>query len=338
MRSESSRYFRAAPRVAAATSASRRVAPIVSRARAQSSVSATPGGLMSSPRAAQPLHERDDLLGERRRHLGQARAHDLELARQAGVVDPVVEAAALEGVVQLAGAVGGEHDERRCRGAHGAELRDRHLPRREHLEQERLELVVGPVDLVDEEHARGRAEGLEDRPRQQEALVEQLRLELAGVASLGAAGRLGEGFDRAQVQDLAREVPVVERLGGVDALVALEPDQPESERLRQSLGERRLAGAGLALEQDRPVQPAREEGHGRERIVGEVARAAECGRDVVGTAEHVIHALSIADERAPRKRHRAPCRQRGRSRSPGVSTSWPVARSPHSTRSCAVAR
>ena len=38
-------------------------------------------------------------------------------------------------------------------------------------------------------------------------------------------GRAGRGLQGAQVQQLAREVPVVERLRGVDAVVALQPDQ-----------------------------------------------------------------------------------------------------------------
>ena len=47
-----------------------------------------------------------------------------DLALEAGVLDPVVEAAPLERVVQLAGAVGGEDDDRRGRGLDGAELGD----------------------------------------------------------------------------------------------------------------------------------------------------------------------------------------------------------------------
>ena len=70
----------------------------------QSMVSATPGSLNRSTRA-QPLHEGDDLA---RQPLGAPRrlaAQDLELARGVGVVDPVVEAAALDRVVDLARAV-----------------------------------------------------------------------------------------------------------------------------------------------------------------------------------------------------------------------------------------
>ena len=108
----------------AADSRSRSAVPRWCRARAQSMVSATPGGFCRSrPRSCWTTA--DDLAGERLGDLGGPRAHDLELALEARVLDPVVEAAPLERVVELAGAVGGEDDDGRDRGLHGAELRDR---------------------------------------------------------------------------------------------------------------------------------------------------------------------------------------------------------------------
>src|SRR5215217_6631640 len=52
-------------------------------------------------------HPQRDRLG----HVGQARADDVGLAGRVGIVDPVVEAAALERVVELAGAEIGQYDE-----------------------------------------------------------------------------------------------------------------------------------------------------------------------------------------------------------------------------------
>ena len=43
---------------------------------------------------------------------GHAHAHDRDLALEVGVLDPVVEAATLQRVVHVAGAVGREHDDR----------------------------------------------------------------------------------------------------------------------------------------------------------------------------------------------------------------------------------
>ena len=222
-----------------------------------------------------------DLGGECLGHLGGAAAQDGQLALDAGVLEPVVEAAALEGVVQLARAVGSEHDDRRYGCRDGAELGDAHRPAGQHLEQERLELVVGAVHLVDQQHGRRLAQCLEHRASEQEPLVEQRLLGLAGVErALPRGPRRGSGLQGPQVQDLAREVPVVERLRGVDALVALEPDQRRPRQLGQRLGERGLAGAGLALEQDRALHLQRQVDDRRELVVGEVAGLPQPGGQV----------------------------------------------------------
>ena len=72
-------------------------------------------------------------------------------------VDPVVEAAPLERVVELARPVRGDHDGGGVVGGDRAELGHRDREVGEHLEQERLELVVGTVELVDEQHGAGAA-------------------------------------------------------------------------------------------------------------------------------------------------------------------------------------
>ena len=57
------------------------------------------------------------LAGQAVADLGGAQADDGHLPLEVGVLDPVVEAAPLEGVVHVAGAVGGEHHDRRRVGA-----------------------------------------------------------------------------------------------------------------------------------------------------------------------------------------------------------------------------
>ena len=161
---------------------------------------------------------------------GSRGAHDLDLALEAGVVDPVVEAASLERVVQLAGAVGGEHHERRRGGARRCRARGcvtcvrRRAPRagtprtrRRRGRPRRSSSTAGRL------LQRGRI-GRASRNRS------SYRLFSASSARPPRAGRL-EG---AQVQDLAREVPVVERLGGVDPLVALQPDQRQRRAPRRA--------------------------------------------------------------------------------------------------------
>ena len=77
------------------------------------------------------------------------------------------------------------------RGLDGAELRDGHLEVGEHFEQERLERLVGAVELVDQQHRRACRIGLErlqQRPLDQEALGEHVVLEpLAVVRRLRAS-------------------------------------------------------------------------------------------------------------------------------------------------------
>ena len=73
-----------------------------------------------------------------------------------------------------------------------------------------------------------------------------------------------------QVQELAAEVPVVERLAGLQTFVALQSvDRPAGD-LGQGVGERGLADTGLALEEQRPVHRQRQVGGGRQPLVGQV--------------------------------------------------------------------
>ena len=111
-------------------------------------------------------------------HLARDDAHFLLEARE---VDPQVETAAAERVGQLAHAVRGQDDVRRVRRLDRADLGDRHLEVGEHLEQEGLELLVGAVDLVDQQHRRLAvlADGLEQRAPDQEGLGEDRRFLLA---------------------------------------------------------------------------------------------------------------------------------------------------------------
>jgi hypothetical protein len=74
----------------------------------------------------------------------------------------VVQAAPLERVVQVPGPVRGEHGDRGQGRLLGAEFRDRDRRLGQQLEQERLELVVGPVDLVDEQDG-GTRPGVQQR-------------------------------------------------------------------------------------------------------------------------------------------------------------------------------
>ena len=197
----------------------------------------------------------------------------------------MVEAAPLQRVVDFARAVGRHHDDRRVLGADGADLRHRHLVVGEHFQQERLERLVRPVELVDQKDRRAGDVGLQrlqDRPLDEEAVGKNvLRQRLA----VDVADR----FREPDLHHLRRIVPLVDGGGDVEPLVALQPDQPPPERLRQDLGDLRLADARLPFEKQRPPHLEREEQHGGKRPVGDVAgRGHEFERVVDGGREGTV--------------------------------------------------
>src|SRR5262249_50478197 len=175
---------------------------------------------------------------------------DLDLLLQRRVVDPVIEAATLERVVDVAGTVGREHDDGPVARRQGAELWDRDLEIAEKLEEEALEFLVGAIELVDEQHGRsvvGRVDGL-----QEGTLEEGGRPE---AALRGDARSLAASAAGLQLEELARIVPLIGGLGDVEPLVALEPDETGLEKLGEHAREQGLAHAGRALEKERPAHP-----------------------------------------------------------------------------------
>src|SRR2546421_320312 len=110
-------------------------------------------------------HDARDLLRELVVDVGDAHPDDVLLALEVGIVEVQIEAAALQRLRELACVVRGHHDQRPLLAGDRAQLRDRHLEVRQHLEQERFRLDLDPVDLVDEEHDRlVGADRLQQRP------------------------------------------------------------------------------------------------------------------------------------------------------------------------------
>ena len=102
-------------------------------------------------------------------------------------------------------------------------------------------------------------ERLEERPPDQEVRAE----DVVG----GRRGRLAARLEQPDLEHLARVVPLVDGRVDVQALVALEPDQPGAERRGEDLGELGLADAGLAFEEQRATELERQE-DGRRRASG----------------------------------------------------------------------
>jgi hypothetical protein len=71
-----------------------------------------------------------------------------------------------------------------------------------------------------------------------------------------------EGLGRADVQELPRVVPLVDRLVHVYALVALEPNERRFQDAREDLSHLRLADPGLAFQKERAAELESEEDRG----------------------------------------------------------------------------
>ena len=215
----------------------------------------------------------DELRRDRLGQLGRVQAHDRQLVLALGVVEPQVEAAALERLRQLARVVRGQQHDRMGARLDAAQLGDRDLEVGQQLEQHRLELLVGLVDLVDQQHDRllGGDRG-HQRAREQELLAEDVVLH--GVP----AGAGGLGLD---AQELLAVVPLVQRLGLVEPLVALQAHQRAAEVAGERLRQLGLADAGGPLDEHGLAEPGGEVGDERRRLAGQVADRAQAGGDLL---------------------------------------------------------
>ena len=183
----------------------------------------------------------------------------------------MVEAAAFQRVVHFARAVGSEHHNGRLRGVDGAEFRDRHLEIAECFQQESLKRLIGAVELIDQQHRRPafiRAHRLQERAFDQVISGEEFVLQRGAVG--GARSFCGADGDH-----LGGEVPLVDGAGGIKAFVALQPDQAAAQARGQCLGDLGLAGAGLALQEQRAAQFQRQEHHRGQRPAADIALAGE---------------------------------------------------------------
>src|SRR5581483_2085354 len=107
---------------------------------------------------------------------------------------------------------------------------------------------------------------------------------------LGENARLGlfpgmplVGLD---AQELLLVVPFVQRLGLIQALVALQPQQPGSGQGGSGLREFRLADPGRTLEQQRFFQAVGQVKDVADQVVGDIPQPFPDGSDVAQTVAH----------------------------------------------------
>src|SRR5581483_4548414 len=219
----------------------------------------------------------DELRGLRAQLLvevGDLERDDLRLLLGSREVDPEMQAAADERLGELARAVRRQHDGRALARADRAELRDAHLEVAEDLQQERLELRVGLVHLVDQEDdLPGRDDRAQQRALEEEVGGEDVARDVVPAPALGAVGL--------DAKELLLVVPLVERARLVEALVALEADELRAEHLGEDLPELGLAGAGGSLGEERLLELQREEERRLDARDRHVARRAEAVADAV---------------------------------------------------------
>ena len=215
-----------------------------------------------------------------------------------GIVQKQVQAAALERGGQVAGVIRGEDDARRMPGHERAYLWHRYLILGEHFEQDRLQGLVRAVHLVDQEHhGIGRTDGFEQRTRGEEALGEEGALLLRdpldrGMQIGGVAEQLADLLPQdLGVQELLAVIPLVQSLGVVLALIALQPQQPPPGRRGDGLGQLGLADSGGPLDQQGLVELGLDEYRRGQLPVGDVPVAGQRAGDVIDGLE-VRHSFS----------------------------------------------
>src|SRR5215472_16721654 len=230
---------------------------------------------------AQPVHGAHNFPGELLGDAGLADEDDLHLPLLARVADPVVQAATPQGVMQFPGPVGGQDDSRCAIRLYRADLGDADLEVGEDFQQECLELVIGTVNLVDEQHGLVTSpDRLEQRPFQQELRAEQpVHGLLVGHLMLRQGSNL---------QHLPCIVPFVQGLVGVDTLVALQPDQPSPEDAGQDFSDLGLSDANLALQEQRATERQRDHQRGSQSAVREVGTLAQVLRQLAD-GRRVLH-------------------------------------------------
>ena len=103
---------------------------------------------------------------------------------------------------------------------------------------------------------------------------------------------------RLDAQQLLLVVPLVERAGLVETLVALQPDQLGARRPRHRLGQLGLADPGRTLDQQRLLQRTGEVRRRRGGRVGEVARRLQPGRRLARRGEPGAHRATLGAVRS----------------------------------------
>ena len=196
------------------------------------------------------MDEAGDLLGQPPGRIGDLGVYYLQLLLKVGIVDPVVEASPFQGVMYLPGTVGRDDHDGRMNGPEGAQLRDGYLKISQKFKQEAFKFLVGPVQLVDQQHRRPvpafvyrlKQGALDQKPFAEQIVGGRLPVHVPGC------------FHQPDLQHLPGVVPFVDRMVYVQSFVALKADQLRVQPGGQGPGYLGLAHAGLTFQEKGPLQ------------------------------------------------------------------------------------
>ena len=217
----------------------------------------------------QILHQRVEAFGQPARDAGRARFKNFRLARGVGIIDPMIDAAPLEGVVNFTRAVAGDHDDRPRRRPDGAELRHADLKIRENLQRIRLEALIRPVDFVDQQNRGTGGAGLQCL--ENGALDEKAPRKNIGGDGVPAA--LPVMFGEADFYHLSGVIPLIDGGRSVQPFVTLQAQERALQLARQGDGELALADTALAFQQKRAAELEAQEQRRRQAAVGDIVAA-----------------------------------------------------------------
>src|SRR5579875_1753081 len=198
--------------------------------------------------------------------------------------------------MQLARAVGGENHHRPIVSTDRSTLRDGDLEVGEEFEQECLEFVIRAVDFIDQQNRLLRmTEASQHRALDQEFVAVDINIAAAFALT-------------AQRQHLAREIPFIKRGRRVDAFVALQAQQPAAEHTGNRFGCFGLTDTGCAFQEQRLAQCQRKISGGREPLIGQIERRAQCilkrmravDTDDFGSDDHGAYRIRAAGTAPPR--------------------------------------
>ena len=218
--------------------------PSTTRVRAQSRVSETDGRL-AQLEGAQGADDPGDLVGQLLADPRNPGQHDVALALEVGVVDVQVQAPPLERLGQLPGVVRGEeHQRHRVAATVPSSGIDTWYSERTSSKSASVSSSTRSTSSISS------TTGSSARMASRSGRVSRNSSEKMSSSSSSQVGdrcrrrRVGFPDCGLDTQQLLAVVPLVEGLGLVEPLVALEPNEPAAGQVGHRLGQLRLAGTG----------------------------------------------------------------------------------------------